>query len=373
MNVVSNESSNTDDSLNSEPPNGGLNLEKPTKLKNFIEKHYNCNVDDWNDWKWQIRNSITNSKDLMNILNLTEEEKKSFDGNDKLPFKITPYYLFLVSQSKEIRKSVIPTVYENIVSEGENIDPLDEEQYRHGNVIHKYSDRALFISTNTCGTICRYCTRSRIIHKEKINWEEGLNYIKEHNEIKDVIISGGDGLMVQLDKLDYLLNELKKIEHVQIIRIGTKIPIVLPYKIDDNLINILKKYQPLYINIHVINSFELTKDFKIACDKLINAGVVLGSQTVLLKDINDNVDTMEKLMMGLIKMRVRPYYLYSCDLINGSSHFRCNIEKGVQIIKELRNRISGLAIPNFIIDTKIRKIPIINNYTDEINEYLGNI
>lgn len=333
------------------------------KTIKFRHKFYNSASDEeWQDWKWQIRNSITTYKKLNKIIDLNKEEKLAFKNNINLPFKITPYYLSLVLHSKELHKTIIPTILENIYSEEESIDPLDEEKYRHGCVIHKYSDRVLFLSTNLCATYCRYCTRSRIMHKEKINWEEGLKYIKEHKEIKDVIISGGDGLLISLKKLDYLLNEIRKINHIEIIRIGTKIPIVLPYKIDEYLINILKKYKPIYMNIHITHPDELTSECENACTKLVESGIILGAQTVLLKDVNDNINTMEILMRKMLMIRIRPYYLYSCDFINGSSHFRCDIQKGIEIIKELRNRIGGLGVPTFIIDTKTQKIPIIPNY-----------
>jgi len=354
-----------------------LDLEEPPlispKILEFKNKYYqNITLEEWLNWKWQIKNSITTYKELKNILLLNKDEQDAFNININLPFKVTPYYMTLVSENKELRKTVIPTIQENIYSVQESNDPLDEEQYRHGCVIHKYKDRALFLSTNSCTTYCRYCTRSRIMHKEETNLEEGLSYIRNNNEIRDVIISGGDALLLKLDKLDYLLSKLKEINHIEIIRIGTKIPIVLPYKIDNELVNILKKYKPLYINIHIMNHKELTLECKEACNKLIDSGIILGSQTVLIKDVNDNIESMEKLMRELLKMRIRPYYLYSCDYIKGSSHFRCNIEKGIEIIRELRNRISGLGIPNFIIDTKTKKVPLIANYDNEINQYMKN-
>ena len=349
--------------------------EPPLISKNtqeFKNKFYpNTTLEEWNDSKWQIQNSITSLQQLEKILVLTENEYNAFKINNNLPFRVTPYYMSLVINSNELRKTVIPTIHENIYSDEESDDPLDEEKYRHGCVIHKYPDRALFLSTNFCSTYCRYCTRSRIMHKEDSNWEEGLNYIREHKEIHDVIVSGGDALLLKLEKLDYLLNEIRNIKHIEIIRIGTKAPIVLPQRINDHLINILSKYQPLYINIHIMHPDELTMECKEACNKLINSGFVLGSQTVLVKNINDNIKTMELLMRELLKMRIRPYYLYSCDFIKGSSHFRCKIEKGIEIIKDLRNNMSGLGIPSFIIDTKTKKVPIIADYQNEINEYLN--
>lgn len=342
------------------------------KTIEFRKKFYpNVSETDWQNWKWQIRNSITTYEELKRIFS-SSENILSDDVN--LPLRITPYYASLITTlDSGLGKCVIPTKNELIHSSGESIDPLDEEKYRHGCIIHKYVDRVLFISTNLCSTYCRYCVRSRIIDKEKIDWTEGLQYIKNHNEIKDVIISGGDGLLINIKQLDYLLNQIKNIKHVEIIRIGTKIPSVLPQKINNELINVLKNVQPIFVNIHITHPDELTPEFKLACDKLIGAGVILNSQTVLLKGVNDDIDIMEKLMRKMLTFRIRPYYLFTCDFILGSSHFRCDISKGVEIIKELRNRMSGLGIPNFIVDTKDRKIPILANYDNEINNYLYNV
>jgi lysine 2,3-aminomutase len=337
------------------------------KTLEFKNKFYpNTTLKEWNSWEWQIRNSITTKNQLEKILVLTEEESSAFENNINLPFKVTPYYMSLIINNNELRKTVIPTIYENVYSDEEFEDPLEEEKYRHGCVIHKYPNRALFISTNSCSTFCRYCTRSRIMHKKETNWEEGLNYIKDHEEITDVIVSGGDPLCFSDEKLEYLLSKIREIKHVEIIRIGTKVLCVLPSRITNKLVEMLKKYHPLFINIHVTNGNELVLESKNAITKLVNAGIVIGSQTVLLNNINDNIEILNYTMRELLKARVKPYYLYSCDKILGSSHFRVPILKGKKLIKQLREQIGGLGVPQFIIDTKTKKVPIIGNYKKDL-------
>ncbi len=342
----------------------------------------------WDDWKWQLKASITTIEQLEKSIKLEEYEKNL---NKKLKFRITPYYLEVIKKSPALRKTMVPTIYENITTENEEADPLHEDkQSPVPGIVHRYPDRVLFLVTNFCSANCRYCTRSRIIENSKrsINpnqWEAGINYIKEHKEIRDVLISGGDPLTLPGTQLEFLLKSIRSIEHVEIIRIGTKVPAVLPQRITKDLINILKKYHPLFINIHFTHPDELTKETKLACEMLANAGIPLGSQTVLLKDINDNLETMKKLMTGLLKLRVKPYYIYQCDLVQGTSHFRTKVEDGIEIIKSLRGFTSGLAVPHYIIDAPGGggKIPIspdyyhidsdgkviLTNYKDEIYYY----
>jgi lysine 2,3-aminomutase len=304
------------------------------------------------DWRRQLKNSVTSIKDLKEHLTLEEHEHIA----KKLKLRITPYYLDLVKKSPALRKTMVPTTMEDSLSPDEAVDPLhEEEQSPVRNIVHRYPDRVLFLVTNFCAANCRYCTRSRMIDNAKRSidseqWKEGLEYIRQHPEIRDVLISGGDPLTLPVSKLEYLLKSLRKIEHVEIIRIGTKIPVVLPQRINQDLVNMLKKYHPLFINIHFTHPDELTEETKKACEMLANAGIPLGSQTVLLKDVNDNVDTMKKLMTGLLKMRVKPYYIYQCDPVQGSSHFRTPVEKGIEIIKGLQGYISGLGVPHYIID-----------------------
>ena len=267
-----------------------------------------------------------------------------------------------------------------MISESESEDPLDEEQYRKTScIIHKYSRRVLFTVTNQCSSYCRYCTRSRMVGNEKNfnrkDWEDALDYIRS-NDVKDVLLSGGDGLMLSNLQLDFLLGKLSEISNIDIIRIGSKVPIVLPYRINSKLINILKKYnkiKPIYINLHVTHPSEITDEFIEACNKLsTEANCILGSQTVLLKGINDDADILQELFNKLLKNRVVPYYLYQMDQINGGEHFRCNLDKMIDIMKSLISYNSGRSIPEFIIDTKIGKIPLRLDYVkrDDNGKYI---
>jgi lysine 2,3-aminomutase len=318
------------------------------------------NPDD--DCLFQLSNSITSIEGLDKLLTLTEEEKQTIK---KLPLRITPYYLDLVKKDKTgvLRKTVVPTIHELEFSEDESIDPLDEDKYKKTRcLIHKYENRVLFLVTNFCSTNCRYCTRSRIIDKKrnytKDNWDEAIAYIQKHEEVTDVLISGGDPLTLKDSQLKYLLSNIRKIKHVKIIRIGTKVPVVMPQRITEKLCEMLKQYHPLYINIHCTHPLELTKECRQACNMLANAGIPLGSQTVLLKGINDNPEVMVELMNALLEIRVKPYYLYQVDKILGSGHFRTSLETGKEIISELRKSTTGMAVPTFILDSTENKIPI---------------
>ena len=256
------------------------------------------------------------------------------------------------------------------MNRGEILDPLSEENYSPvPNLVHRYPDRVLFLATGFCSAYCRYCTRTHMVAKDKCHvgkdaWEPALQYISQHSEIRDVIVSGGDPLSMSDKQIDYLLMRLRSIEHIEIIRIGTKIPVVLPMRITPALVAILKKYHPLFMSIHFSHPDELTPEVKQACERLADAGVPLGSQTVLLKGVNDSVEIMKRMMQGLLKMRVRPYYLYQCDPIPGSMHFRTPVSKGIEIIKGLRGFTSGYAVPQFVIDAPGGggKIPLLPDY-----------
>lgn len=320
-------------------------------------------------WLKEVATSIKNMQQLKEKLELRKEEEIT---NVNLPIRITPYYLELIKKFPELRKTVVPTMDEFDVSSDEDEDPLAEDEYKKTDcVIHKYKNRVLFIVTNFCSTNCRFCTRSRMVGKEKNftkkQWDEGIKYIADNPIIRDVIISGGDPLTLKNDKLEYLLSNLKNIPHLDIIRIGTKIPVVLPQRIDEQLIKILLKYKPIYINIHFTHKSEITNECKEAIDKLLSAGAILGSQTVLLKGINDNALVLEDLFYELLKIGIKPYYLYQMDRIKGGSHFRCDLDIMVNIMKKLVGYNSGLAIPEFIIDTQIGKIPLRLDYVT-INE-----
>lgn len=341
----------------------------------FLKCHFpSATEKDWNSWQWQLRNSITSVKQLQQYINLSPEESLAITNESQaLPLRITPYYASLLDKdnpSQAIRKSMVPTIYEFNVSKGEAPDPLSEEHDSPvPNLVHRYPDRALFLSTGFCSAYCRYCTRSHMVAKDKCHvgiqaWQPALNYLREHTEVRDVIVSGGDPLTMPDTHIEYLLSAIRQIPHIEIIRIGTKVPVVLPQRITKSLISILRKYHPLYMSIHFTHPDEFTPEVKEACTRIADAGIPMGSQTVLLKGINDSVETMKSLMHNLLKVRVRPYYIYQCDPIPGSAHFRTPVSKGIEIIKGLRGFTSGYAIPSFVIDAPGGggKIPLLPDY-----------
>lgn len=339
----------------------------------FLHKFFpEATEKDWGNWHWQLKNSVVTIDQLSHFVSLSDNEiRPDHPVNNSLPIRITPYYLSLLdpeNPDQPLRKSIIPVLDEFLISQGEASDPLSEECHSPvPNIVHRYPDRVLFLATGFCSAYCRYCTRSHMVAKDKCHigikaWEPALNYIREHKEVRDVLISGGDPLTMPDQHIEYLLSQLRAISHVEIIRIGTKVPAVLPQRITRSLTNILRKYHPLFISVHFTHPDELTTEAKEACEKLANAGIPLGSQTVLLKGINDNISVMKKLMHGLLMIRVRPYYLYQCDPILGSAHFRTPVEKGLEIISGLRGHTSGYAVPSFVVDApggggKIQLLP----------------
>ena len=348
----------------------------PGETKAFYKKFYpNTSAKEYNDWKWQLKNRITSLFVLKRFINLSKDELKAFQlTNEILPFSITPYYLSLIdprNASQPLRKSVIPSHLEFMRCPGDQDDPLGEDADSpvYG-LVHRYPDRVLFLVTNACSVYCRYCTRSRMVGEcvshplNQDDWEKSIQYIAEHPEVRDVLISGGDPLTMEDDAIEFLLKSLRKIPHVEMIRIGTKTPAVLPQRITPALCKILKKYHPLYLSVHFTHPNELTPETAKACNRLADAGVPMGSQTVLLSGINDDVSTMKTLMQGLLRIRVKPYYIFQCDPIVGSSHFRTPVEKGLEIIQGLRGHTSGYAIPSYVIDAPGGggKIPLLPEY-----------
>lgn len=328
------------------------------------------------DWHWQMQNRITNLEAADKVFNLTDEEKEAFsDGcHHFTPFGVTPYYAETIKDSP-VRKTVLPSILENISRTGETSDPLGEEDCSpFPDLVHKYKDRVLFLVSNFCPAYCRYCTRGRRVgnpaycHHE--DWDNILDYIKQHCEIRDVILSGGDPLMLSDEVLDCLLARIKKIPHIETIRIGTKAPIVLPMRITPHLVEILKKYPPVYMAIHVLHPVELTPEVKTACNMLADAGIQLASQSVLLKGVNDNADTLVELMRGLIRIRVRPYYLFQCDAIEGSGHFRVKVAKALQILEAMKKQTTGMCMPHYAIDFPNRtgKIVLVPNRLEGFGE-----
>ena len=339
----------------------GTRRHQSERIKIFHKLHFpGVSTREWNDWHWQAQNRIHDLKQLERHLRLVPEERETFRGSGTfLPFAITPYYVALLDPEDSrqgLRRSVIPSVNEFVRMPGESDDPLAEDsQAVVPGLIHRYPDRVLFLTVDYCTTYCRYCTRSRVVGSNELTakterWEQALEYIRSHTAIRDVLLSGGDPLSVNDDRLDWLLGQLRKIRHVEFLRIGTKMPAVLPQRITPNLVRILKKHHPLWMSLHFIHPEECTPEATLACARLADAGIPLGSQSVLLKGINDDLGTLKLLMHRLLMMRVRPYYLYQCDPITGSHHFRTSVEQGVLLIDGLRGHTTGYAVPTYVID-----------------------
>jgi len=329
---------------------------------------------DWNDWRWQSRNRIRTLAQLERMLVLTDEERNALiEGGSMLPLGITPYYMSLISRDNPdhpLRRTVVPTTSEFARTKGEDDDPLGEDGHSPvPGLVHRYPDRVLLLVLDFCSTYCRYCTRSRVVgHGELIpseaRLEKALEYIRQTPAIRDVLLSGGDPLGMSEDRLDWILTRLREIPHVEFVRIGTKMPAVLPQRITPHLCRVLRKFHPLWMSLHFVHPDECTPESQRACGRLADAGIPLGSQTVLLKGVNDDVETMKELVHRLLLMRVRPYYLYQCDPISGSAHFRTPVAKGLEIIEGLRGHTTGYAVPNYVIDAPGGggKIPLQPNY-----------
>jgi lysine 2,3-aminomutase len=346
------------------------------KTKAFRRRFFpNISDKQWNDWHWQINNRIRTSLQLHNFLTLSVEEQAALDSfRAKLPIGITPYYMSLLSlddATSPLRRCVIPTIHEFISTPEEADDPLGEEhQSPVPGLVHRYPDRVLLLALDFCSTYCRYCTRSRVVghgslHPTRARLEKAFDYIRVNPQIRDVLISGGDPLTMSDERLNWILTNLRNIPHVEIVRIGTKVPAVLPQRITPQLVRMLRRHHPLLMSLHFTHPDECTPEAYKACSMLADAGIPLGSQTVLLSGINDRVETMRDLVHNLLKMRVRPYYLYQCDPISGSSHFRTTVEKGLEVIRGLRGFTSGYAVPTYVIDAPGGggKIPLMPDYT----------
>ena len=346
------------------------------RIQRFRERFYRGVTDaEWNNWHWQLRNRIVSPHDLERMIELSDDEHDALQGKDDLlPFAITPYYGALLdphNPNHPLRRAVIPVMSEYQISAGESEDPLgeDEDSPLPG-LVKRYPDRVLFMVTDYCSTYCRYCTRSRMVGRRNTQrftmerWNRIIDYISSRSEIRDVLLSGGDPLTLSDDRLEWLLSRLRKIPHVEVIRIGTKAPVVLPQRITPRLVRMLKRFHPLWMSIHFTHPEELTSEVGTACQRLSDAGIPLQSQTVLLSGINDTVDVMKRLFHGLLKMRVRPYYLYQCDPIIGSAHLRTSVRRGLEIIEGLRGHTSGFAVPQYVIDAPGGggKIPLLPEY-----------
>lgn len=331
----------------------------------------------WKNWKWQVKHRIRSLQQLEDFLELElgEEKKQHIQQTiEKFPLSITPYYLSLIDrenfENDPVFRQSVPSIQELDMSNEDMTDPLHEEKDSPvPGITHRYPDRVLFLVSNVCAMYCRHCTRKRkvgdvdnIPSKKVI--EQGLEYIRNTSVIRDVLLSGGDPFLLPDEYLDYILTELGRIEHVEVVRIGTRTPVVLPYRITDDLVRILKKHQPLWVNTHFNHPRELTESARIALAKLADAGIPLGNQSVLLSGVNDCPRIMRTLVHKLVTNRVRPYYLYQCDLSEGLSHFRTPVGKGIEIIESLIGHTSGFSVPTYVIDAPGGggKIPIMPNY-----------
>ncbi len=331
------------------------------RTKVFREKHFPDATDEqWDDWRWQSQHRIRKVEQFERMLALSDDEREALvRSGQMLPVGVTPYYMSLLDADDAghaLRKTVVPSTGEFIRVPGEADDPLGEDGHSPvPGLVHRYPDRVLLLPLDFCSTYCRYCTRSRVVgHGEIVPNEQRLeaifHYLEDTPQVRDVLISGGDALALSDDKLDRILTRLRTIPHIEFVRIGTKMPAVLPQRITSELVQMLRKHHPLWMSVHFLHPEECTVESKRACERLVDAGIPLGSQTVLLRGVNDSVETMKQLVHRLLLMRVRPYYLYQCDPISGSSHFRTPVSKGLEIIQGLRGHTTGYAVPTYVID-----------------------
>lgn len=329
----------------------------------------------WNDWHWQVENRITTAEALEETgIILTDEEREGIRVTlDKLRMAVTPYYLSLIDLSNPhdpIRKQAIPTPDELYFAPYEDRDPLKEDEYSPcPGLTHRYPDRVLMLVTDVCSMYCRHCTRRRFTGQydceaKTAQIDRCVDYIRNHPEVRDVLISGGDAMFLEDSKLEYILSQIRAIPHVEIIRLGTRMPVVCPQRITPALCKMLKKYHPLWVNVQFNHPDEITPESSKACAMLADAGIPLGNQSVLLAGVNDCVFVMKKLVNELVRIRVRPYYIYVCDPSLGLSHFRTPVSKGIEIIEGLRGHTTGFCVPTFVVDAPGGggKIPVMPNY-----------
>tara|TARA_B100001123_G_scaffold366078_1_gene425496 strand:- start:236 stop:1462 length:1227 start_codon:yes stop_codon:yes gene_type:complete len=330
---------------------------------------------DWNNWRWQLKNRVSSLEQLQqNIPNLSPEEIKGAKLADtKLAMAITPHFFNLIDAEDlecPIRRQMLPSIEETYTAPWEMDDPCGEDGHSPvPGLVHRYPDRVLFLVTDRCAAYCRYCTRSRLVSNAlgydfRPNFKEQIDYIRRTPAVRDVLLSGGDALLLSDDKLRHLLTELRNIPHVEFIRIGSRIPIFLPQRITPELCTMLKEFHPLFISVHANHPRELTTEVRDGLSLLADAGIPLGNQSVLLKGVNDDTTVMKALIQKLLMCRVRPLYLYQCDLINGSSHLRTSVRRGLEIMEQLRGHTTGYAVPQYVIDAPGGggKVPIAPNY-----------
>lgn len=327
----------------------------------------------WLDWRWQMSNRLNNVEELADVIRLTAAEKKALESKGLFRVDITPYFASLIDPDDPdcpIRKQVIPTDREMVPFQSMMEDSLAEDKHSPvPGLVHRYPDRVLMLVTTQCATYCRYCTRSRIVGDpsqtfSRKEFDAQIEYIESTPQIRDVLLSGGDPLVLAPKLLEMILARLRDIPHVEIIRIGSRVPVFLPMRVDDDFCELISKFHPFWINIHVNHPKEVTPELAAACDMLSRAGIPLGNQSVLLAGVNDSVNIQRKLSHELVKIRVRPYYLYQCDLVEGSGHMRTSVARGIEIMEGLRGHTSGYAIPTYVIDAPGGggKIPVMPNY-----------
>lgn len=346
----------------------------PKRTWQEISLWQSISSEEWNDWHWQLRNRITTVEQLKLVLPLTEKEEQGIrKALTKFRMAITPYFASLMEPGNSqcpIRLQAVPQLAETQISEHDLLDPLQEDRDSPvPGLTHRYPDRVLLLVTDQCAMYCRHCTRRRYAgtydgSRSKGELVQAIHYIRQTPAIRDVVVSGGDGLLLEQDLLEFVLAELRKIPHVEIIRIGSRVPVTLPQRITDDLLVMLRRFQPIWLNTHFNHSHEITVESKAACERIADAGIPLGNQSVLLRGINDCPTVMRKLVRDLLMIRVRPYYIYQCDLSEGVSHFRTSVLRGVEIIESLRGHTSGLAVPTFVVDAPGGggKIPLAPNY-----------
>jgi len=315
--------------------------------------------DHWNDWRWQMRHRLTRLEQFEKLLRLTESERRGLLlASEKFSVAVTPEWATLIDPEDPgcpIRLQVVPQESELLVSPGDMTDPCgeDDSSVVEG-LVHRYPDRVLFLVLDTCAAYCRYCTRSRLVSQGELEplgrrIDAALDYLKQHSEVRDVLLSGGDPLLMSDHTLDQLLGRLRAIPHIEFLRIGTRIPAFLPQRITPELVKVLRKHR-VWLSLHFCHVKELTPEVNEACDRLADGGIPLGCQTVLLKGVNDSVDVLRDLFHGLLKVRVRPYYLYQCDPVLGTGHLRTTVEKGIELMAQLRGHTTGYAVPTYVID-----------------------
>ena len=335
----------------------------------------NVSEEDWNDWRWQLKHRVNSLEQLQqHIPNLSHEETEGARLSEtKLAMAITPHFFNLIDRKDPacpIRRQMLPRIEETYTAPWEMDDPCGEDDHSPvPGLVHRYPDRVLFLVTDRCAAYCRYCTRSRLVSNAlgydfRPNFQEQIDYIRRTPAVRDVLLSGGDALLLSDDKLRHLLTELRNIPHVEFIRIGSRIPVFLPQRITPELCNMLKEFHPLFISVHANHPRELTTEVRDGLSRLADAGIPLGNQSVLLKGVNDDTTVMKALVQKLLMCRVRPLYIYQCDLINGSAHLRTSVRRGLQLMEQLRGHTTGYAVPQYVIDAPGGggKVPVNPNY-----------